>query len=75
MEIDWTPLDGHPESTCYCKCGRVYASHVKLVMQPKMQLVTRRPCPECGETVKNIRRASDGPFNETISRKDVGHAD
>jgi hypothetical protein len=45
--IDWAPFNRLPEMTCTCKCGAVFRSHGKAVLQPQVLLVSRKPCPAC----------------------------
>jgi hypothetical protein len=63
MTIDWASFDKYPESTCECRCGTVFRSHCKFVMEPPA-LRSRKPCPSCGETV--MSRATSDPETDVI---------
>lgn len=44
-EVDWSPFDKYPESTCRCNCGVSFRSHAKYVMA--FGLLARVECPGC----------------------------
>ncbi len=48
-EIDWSIFNGDSEATCYCCCGTVFRSHAKGVYTKGTSIVTRKPCPSCGQ--------------------------
>jgi hypothetical protein len=64
--IDWTVHDKFPESTCACLCGAVFRSHAKYVMPSG--LVSRKPCPLCGNTT-SLRAVRSDPESFTIGEK------
>lgn len=66
-DIDWTPFDKYPESTCTCPCGAVFRSHAKSVMTPEPHVASRKPCPACGGT--RLRGYSSDPELVTIGGK------
>ena len=47
-EIDWSGFT-FSEDTCTCRCGAVFQSHAKAFYDIERVLVTRRPCPGCGQ--------------------------
>lgn len=59
MEIDWSRFDRFTENTCACRCGAEFRSHTTVLTAPP-RLVSRKPCPGCGQT-ENLRRASSDP--------------
>ena len=65
MQIDWSVFDEFPESTCYCRCGRVFRSHSKgVVIKNKdnghsFTVLTRKKCPVCGRNDSTYRVSSD----------------
>lgn len=77
--IDWTPFDGLPEATCYCRCGGVFRSHAKGCVRDadetaerrvyRIVMTAKKQCPECGQSDK-IYRVSHDPESYTISRSD-----
>ncbi len=64
MPIDWSVFDAMPESTCECRCGATFRSHVKFVTIEPRGLQSRMPCPACGGHA--MRRATTDPETETI---------
>ena len=68
IKIDWSAFDW-PESTVTCKCEMVYRSHSKMVATPSgLTVVTRKPCPGCGQSEGNARRVSSNPEVMTIGQ-------
>jgi hypothetical protein len=65
-DIDWAPFDPMPENTIECRCGASYRSHSRVAkVIGWLTIVTRKPCPECGGSVGNVRSASAGsPVSE-----------
>ena len=67
MEIDWTPHDKYSECTIECRCGTYYRSHSKgVALHESFVLVTRKPCPSCGESIGNARAARSDPEEYSI---------
>jgi hypothetical protein len=67
--IDWSPFDQWPESTVTCRCEAVYRSHSKVVALPSgLTIVTRKPCPGCGQSEGNARSVRSDPETMTIER-------
>ena len=64
--IDWSAHDKYSENTIECRCGAIYRSHSKAVLGPPIRIVTRKPCPSCGESDGNARRASSDPEEYVI---------
>ena len=60
-DINWAEFDKFPEDACYCKCGKIYRSHVKIVKGNGLILVSRNPCPNCQETKGHLRKVSSDP--------------
>lgn len=68
--IDWAPFDRFSENTNDCRCGATYRSHCKATtIDGTFTLVSRKPCPGCGETVGNIRKSSSDPETMEIRGK------
>jgi hypothetical protein len=61
MAVDWSGFDKYPESTIECRCGAAYRSHAKAVMTPTSRIVTRKPCPQCGQQDGNATAARSDP--------------
>lgn len=60
MSIDWAPHDRWSENTITCGCGAVFRSHSKcVVVEEKVKLVTRKPCPACGHVDRATKVSSD----------------
>lgn len=70
--IDWTIFDKYPENTVECRCGAVYCSHTKAVVDDDGQLClcSRKSCPSCGSTTDLWRAQSDGE-EMIIGKKDI----
>ena len=66
-EIDWSIFDGDPEATCYCRCGKVFRSHVKGMYTEGARSVSRKPCPGCGQN-DDCNRISFDPESFTLTR-------
>jgi hypothetical protein len=67
--IDWSGHDKYSEHTNTCRCGAVFRSHAKFVMD-KCRMVTRKPCPACGRDDDLSRCESDSEV-ETLRAGDV----
>ncbi len=62
MKIDWTEFNEFPENTCHCRCGSIYRSHTKLVMEDgEFIQVSEKPCPACNKTEGHLWRVSSDP--------------
>ena len=67
--VDWSKFDEFPENTNYCRCGTIFQSHSKCVIQNQIfGLFTRKSCPQCRKN-NNIRR-SCSPKEKWSSRED-----
>lgn len=67
--VNWGIFDGDPESTCYCRCGQVFRSHVKGIYNKERHFsATRKPCPACGQN-DNCNRISFDEETMTIGGK------
>ncbi len=67
IKIDWSIFDGEPESTCYCKCNKIYRSHAKAHFhEGNPYIVTMKKCPLCGESISNCYRIQSDPEAYTI---------
>lgn len=67
IEVDWTPHDEFSELTCTCRCGATYRTHIKFVRVGEFAgLVSRLPCPGCGQREGNITRAHSDPEEQAI---------
>lgn len=65
--IDWKIFDKFPESECECTCGSIYHSHAKMVMvDDKLILYSRVPCPGCRETSNHLRAVRGKPEKFSI---------
>ena len=63
---EWAGHDQFSESTCFCRCGAVFRSHSRYSMVKG--LISRKPCPTCGETTTLVKASSD-PEHMTIEGK------
>jgi hypothetical protein len=62
MEIDWKALAKYGEATIHCRCGTVYRSLTKGVMDDgKFSIFQQKPCPQCGQFKDNARRVEFDP--------------
>lgn len=75
--IDWSVFDDVPESSCTCRCGTTFWSHVKVLYQAGARAITRKPCPGCGRDndCRAIRSDPTGWEPMTITASDVGVID
>lgn len=67
-DVDWTNHDRYAENTCHCRCGAVFRSHSKFVMDPP-HIEARKPCPACGRT-DDLRKAESDPEPMFVRRGD-----
>jgi len=68
-DIDWSAHDEFSENTCYCRCGAVFRSHVKLIeLEQRWVSATRKPCSGCGSRV-NCKGIESDPETFTIKGK------
>ncbi len=68
-DIDWSVFEGMEPATCYCRCGAVWHSQIKLVSTPdnkSFEHIAQIACPACGSH-KNMRRSSSPPEKWTIN--------
>ncbi len=67
--IDWTEFDNDPESTCSCRCGTDFRSHVKVFYEGGERIgpVTRKSCPGCGRN-DGVNAIRSDPEIQSISR-------
>jgi hypothetical protein len=71
--VDWAPFDKYSRNEIECRCGAHYHSHSKtVIVDSKMTIVTRQPCPSCSKTFGHVLAARSGPEFVRLSQKDVG---
>lgn len=67
-DVEWSRFDQYSEDTIECRCGKIYRSHCKgVVIGESYSLITRKPCPGCGETQDHVRAARSDPEYQVIS--------
>ncbi len=72
-EIDWGKLAAWGPNEIECRCGQVYMSLSKSVIEAgRFVTYTRRPCPGCGEDHGHAVRVSSGPELQVISSAERG---
>ena len=70
QSVDWSNHDRWPEYTVTCRCGASYRSHTKAVSRSDgFLIVTRKPCPGCGQTEGNATSARSDPETMTIRKE------
>lgn len=66
-KIDWSIFDNMAENICYCRCGIIYSSHIKIIrIDEDLALFSQKACPKCGKTKNHLRRVCSPPELETI---------
>jgi hypothetical protein len=67
LNIDWSVFNKAPESTCTCRCGTSYRSHVKVIkIDGSFVTISRKSCPNCGKNEGNVYSVQMDPENWTI---------
>ena len=66
-EIDWDKLAPFGPNEIECRCGQIYMSLSKSVVEAgRFVTYTRRPCPGCGADHGHAVRVSSGPEYQII---------
>lgn len=72
-EIDWGKFAHYSPNEIECRCGAIYRSHSKSVIESgKFVTYTQRPCPGCELDRDNAVRISSEPELYVVRPGDVG---